>query len=559
MAPYHATYFVLVCSNFFSTEANPAIFLGSRSQHYSAGSHLHAGAVSDLLHELETVVGRDQRVATQQRVERLEGALRPMFQAVPKNSGNKVGLDGTRFLLHRLFVQRHGWIVNGLDAAGDAWNSSSPTDIFKQHGGQQLHSFFQNKVDADGFDLHHIAVLAATFESLVHAENIERLRSAYRVLGYSESEGVLTDEEADKVVRAYMIMYVLGHDHTSITQELFQEHSATITEMYPTWPDTQIFANEVRQAVLSETVGKERTSWESTLQVLEQIGERYGRWQDKECRVLKKQLQSMEMPGSGRVPLDKFYSGGMDDENWMFLESVPYLEQLGALDKSNPAHLSVVIPNYINSPTNCVASSKFYSVCCVDECEALVGTLEERIGSWQSTPEIITQLVSGLASDTIAAPRQLPNSLVQRLSDVAAHHNGQVPLHGRLFAQWMHHAFPRECAYPHMSGTTSPAVVNEYERRHGLEALASKEDMRRIIEQSRSETSANRGDIELPWSAHEELFIARPTGHGSSRETANGLLFAGLTGLVCTAVSVHRVFTPSTDSKASAWGKDHFV
>merc|ERR1719428_2684434 len=108
-------------------------------------------------------------------------------------------------------------------------------------------------------------------------------------------------------------MYVLGLDHTAIEQEVFEDESATVTDLYPTWPDTEIFVNEVRQTVLAGMNGAERTSWESTLKVLEQIGERYGRWQDKECRVLKQQLGAMELPGTGRVPLEKFYSGGIDD------------------------------------------------------------------------------------------------------------------------------------------------------------------------------------------------------------------------------------------------------
>ena len=36
------------------------------------------------------------------------------------------------------------------------------------------------------------------------------------------------------------------------------------------------------------------------------------------------------------------------------------------------------------------------------------------------------------------------------MEQVASHHGGKVPLHGRLFAQWLHHAFPRECPYPHV-------------------------------------------------------------------------------------------------------------
>ena len=33
----------------------------------------------------------------------------------------------------------------------------------------------------------------------------------------------------------------------------------------------------------------------------------------------------VETPGSGRVPLDRFYAGGMDNSSWLFLESVPCL------------------------------------------------------------------------------------------------------------------------------------------------------------------------------------------------------------------------------------------
>merc|ERR1719510_1271716 len=48
-------------------------------------------------------------------------------------------------------------------------------------------------------------------------------------------------------------------------------------------------------------------------------------------------------------------------------------------------------------------------------------------------------------------PRPLPASLVAKLSGIAAHNGGAVPLHGRLFTQWLHFAFPHECPYPHVT------------------------------------------------------------------------------------------------------------
>merc|ERR1719310_1687163 len=60
-----------------------------------------------------------------------------------------------------------------------------------------------------------------------------------------------------------------------------------------------------------------------------------------------------------------------------------------------------------------------------------------------------------LSSTAPVEPRNLSAPLRARLEEVAKHHNDMIPLHGRLFAQWLHYAFPQECPYPHMSGTVS--------------------------------------------------------------------------------------------------------
>ena len=82
----------------------------------------------------------------------------------------------------------------------------------------------------------------------------------------------------------------------------------------------------------------------------------------------------------------------------------------------------------------------FYGVCCIDECEALLGHLERRLGAPTALLSEIVGLVSALPSASQAAKRTLPTALVGRLGEVAEHHGGRVPLHGRLFALWMHHA-----------------------------------------------------------------------------------------------------------------------
>merc|ERR1719380_475827 len=139
-----------------------------------------------------------------------------------------------------------------------------------------------------------------------------------------------------------------------------------------------------------------------------------------------------------------------------FSESVDYLRQLGALDESDPSNMRVIIPNYISGPSNCVASSAYYSVCCLDECESILGQIEQNFASPEAVPSRITHLVSLIPSATMPSNRSLSPWLHHRLEQVAKHHGGIVPLHGRLFAQWLHYAYPRECQFPHVSGTINP-------------------------------------------------------------------------------------------------------
>merc|ERR1719378_1337703 len=303
-------------------------------------------------------------------------------------------------------------------------------------------------------------------------------------------------------------------NHLDVSKEHFDSSSNDILEIYPTWPDTEVFVAEVRSTVLADVERSERTSWNSTLKVLEEVGERYGRWQNKECHDLKRTLLKMEKAGTGRVPLEVFYADALSNTSWQFMESVPYLRHLGALDESDPERMSVIIPNYVNAESNCVASSKFYSVCCIDECESLLGELERHIGAPEATPAIIAQLVSGLSSDTVHVPRQLSASLKDRLQDIASHHGGRVPLHGRLFAQWLHHAYPLECPYPHLSGTTNPLLAEQFVAATGAEAEVTHAEIREIMEKTSKVPEVHTGAEELPWSVEEELFVHHHPKHG---------------------------------------------
>merc|ERR1719254_438991 len=151
-------------------------------------------------------------------------------------------------------------------------------------------------------------------------------------------------------------------------------------------------------------------TFDAVATVVEEIGERYGRWQDAECHDLKATLLKMEEPGSGRITLKKFYGDALDGA-WQFTESIEYLRELGALDETDPGRKSVILSNYINSPSNCLASSGIFSVCCLNECEELMGHIEKAVGQPDGTTARVIEVVRNLPSNTMTAPREISEKL----------------------------------------------------------------------------------------------------------------------------------------------------
>merc|ERR1719478_29575 len=178
----------------------------------------------------------------------------------------------------------------------------------------------------------------------------------------------------------------------------------------------------------SSDVEEQQLSFATLVRVAETGGEKFGKFQDAECKQLKETLVKIEDRGSGRVRLADFYKPALDG-SWQFQESLGYLRELGALDESNPDDPRVMITNYLSSQTNCIASSDYYSVCCIDECEDLLGHLEKEIAAPEASAERIASLISNLPSSSVSAPRELSSTLRARLEEISTGHGGSVQLH----------------------------------------------------------------------------------------------------------------------------------
>ncbi|CAE8631957.1 unnamed protein product [Polarella glacialis] len=153
----------------------------------------------------------------------------------------------------------------------------------------------------------------------------------------------------------------------------------------------------------------------------------------------------------------------------------------------------------------------------MDECEDLVEQLEISIQAPSSTASEILSLVAAMPSASEPANRTLSPEFRHLLDDVAEHHSGQVPLHGRLLAQWMHHAYPRECPYPHVSGTKKPPSLTEYQESE----IFDEAELLYYFEKT-ANASVDNGLCSSMWTLEEEL--VDPQGHEALSGAREGSL-----------------------------------
>jgi hypothetical protein len=520
-----------------------------------------ADVMASLRAEMEGTLGH----ISDRNLDELKALLEPMFVALPKNAHGGIEHTTVRYALRRFFVQRHGWFVQGLDrtepSAQSLGVSSSATvvvaGILKEQVPAYVQDLLEKIIGAKGFGLHELAVFANVIEHLVHNEVFSLLSEAFDVHQHLPS-AQLAVKDADEVLETYMMAYILGQQVLGKSLRSTQlVHINKFKEKMPTifrsWQEARSFIQEMRKNI---TGSAEQLDFAAVASVAERMGEQFGSFQYKECHQLKEALLTSEVRGTGRVRLSDFYKPafGGQDGSWQFQESVPYLRELGALDESDVAEPLVIVTNYLGSQTNCVESSSFYSVCCMNECEKLLGHIESRIRKAWAWPSHIASVVHDLPSSSVSAPLKISKTLRKRLDEIADSHSGNVPLHGRLFAQWMHHVYPRECPYPHLSGTTSPKGARARMEANGQSSEASMEEMRHIIENSASgDDSRNSSGVQLqgeddeaeliPWSPEEELLVVRaapkPTPAQFFDSGSNSLLYSStLLCVVAMAVSI---------------------
>jgi hypothetical protein len=335
-------------------------------------------------------------------------------------------------------------------------------------------------------------------------------------------------------------------------------------EIYPLWKDTQRFLRDTCKSVVDaegdhqHKAGDKRVfTLDFVTRIMEEVFENFGAFQDSDCKQMKNELLTYGDKDTGLVRLSSFYKAALDKGSASYNEPKDYLRELGALDESDPKDPRVIVPNYITSKSNCIATSSLHSVCCINECEALMGHVEREIASPEAEPSRLVEVVAEMGSSTVQAPRTLAAPLLYRLNEIAEGHGGTVPLHGRLFAQWIHHAFPRECPFPHVSGTKNPQTPSEWiEERGDYASHTSEWEMRRIVDKAHVAEADNSSTLEpreLMWHREEELLAVHraPASATSIRGCLRSLAY--LVGSVAAVSATLQMRSSSMSHQAPKW------
>lgn len=446
-------------------------------------------------------------------LEEIHQKIIPMWRSLPTNEVGRVDKRSLRYAVHRYFMQTYSLSIIGLE----------PTQVNGQHDEALLltqivpsyvKSELEGKAARTGFSVDDAVVMIATLERLVGDTSHDLLEKSYKAVQLSQHD-LVGRSSAKRILEAYMLRWMLGEDTEGI--EELEANQSLLEESLEDWHDIANFVlGQLRGLEFSRSVSKPmasagswtdfkpRFSFSDVESVIGSVTMSFGNFWTTECQRVKSLLVAMDHSSTGRVKLSDFYGAAMNGE-WRFSESKEYLRQLGALDESSSWQgPKVIITNYMQAASNCIVSAPHYRVCCANECEDILSEVEASIGGPLGTPQAIFASLASHSSPLDGTVVKLPQSIKRQLKRIAkASPGGMVPLHGRLFMQWLHYAFPQECPFPHKAGEIVALSPLEF----GDQYAASEEEMASFATATHAPVNASGDDFEWmsQWSHEEEL------------------------------------------------------
>lgn len=485
---------------------------------------------------------------------RIERSILHTFQSMPKNGFGRLAPRAVRHIVHNYFAKEHGWLIKGLEARHQVTSTEvHEMQILQERAPALVEALLGEHTHSHGFALGDVVAMVAALEQLIFDESVELLHTAY-ALNFKSTSERLSMDDLYEVLMSYLYLYESGPTSAGHSPEEHQSVKKMVHEADRTiWQDLKVFADDsVRNYNWQKKdqlnpFTQPHHSFDKVVSIVEGMAVRYGKFQNSDCLTMKEELMSLDIHGHGSVSLKNFYSQppGMAHA---FEESVEYLRGIGALDETLPNEPRVRIANYVIGPSNCVAHQTYYAVCCLSECEGLMSELEAQVQAPLVSPDRLVDLVRNQWSSSVDAPRNLSEQLVDKLHQIAARSKGAVPLHGRLFAQWMHYAFPNECPFPQLTTNTTVFAASSWaDGRHVVSEVEKHQHMSANVPAKCMQSAADctsRANL-AEWSDEEVLPTFPDQRHSAMTTMAR---FAVLVAVLLTLLRATSVASEATSS-----------
>mmetsp|Transcript_5064 Transcript_5064/g.11773 ORF Transcript_5064/g.11773 Transcript_5064/m.11773 type:complete len:575 (-) Transcript_5064:229-1953(-) len=472
--------FLVILANFASCcSASVSETLPGSSAFLSVGGPLTPDDL--LLRAADETLGMGHGVGLE-RLQVIRDTLSTSWRSLPKSYSGRVDRGALGYALNRYFMKTYSLSVMGLEMDVNGTITEAEQDPYLS----EVSSFFAQMAPERSFSFEEGVAAAVMIEELIANFEREILEEVYE---QKEVQGTLSDEELDPIMRSFTLNWLLHADPVLTVKA--EKHPSSVIEEWPSVLDlldgiprnSKYFsgtfskkASEARKVTggISNPMSV-KYDFEDVHNLMRDFTRSFGNYTQIQCDTVRAKLTKMDTSNTGRVPLATFHKAALDGD-WHFSESLTYLRHLGAVDESSAWHgPRVIIPNYIQSASNCLVAAADYRVCCQTQCESYMDVFEAAVEGPTAEPDVILALTAKIIEENSEGQFRFPSSLRQQLLKISRANHGRVPLHGRLFAQWLHYAFPSECPFPHVSGS-----VDKYELPPNFErALASTTEMRK--------------------------------------------------------------------------------
>jgi len=495
----------------------------------------------------------------QAHLARVEEALLPIWRSSPKNEAGRVQQRTLRYMAHRHFTKTFSMWVRGLEHSSSAISDWRSADVLSQQVPKYVESVLASRHAAEhGFDLRDAALMVAALERMVFDAESHMLDDVYRRHMRPTDEG-LGRSALVAIVEEYLLRWILA-EHVGSSQGRITSREIT-GRAFPNWREVaDMAAGEIRALDFRKKRMSQHYTFDDAHEIVGGIVHRFGSFWESECTSMRDQLVAMDAHGTGRVPLAKFYGSGLDVD-WRFAESEAYLRDLGALDETSAWRgKQVIIANYIQAASNCIVSTPHYLLCCANGCESLLGEVEAGVGRPLGTPDEILRLVGNMTSpnDGDEGAPHISASVGRQLGEIAAAHGGQVPIHGRLFAQWLHYAFPRECPFPHKVGAVSARTPTEFGQGY-MATAGDMQDHASLADAPQEPVDKEDDQWMSQWSSEEELLADYGVHLRAPWERSAAVLGAAALALALFGGAAGLSRSSKTDSLLPSYQKSHLI